>query len=88
MSKFLCTHTLPPGKLTRQQVEEFAKAAQTDPKVKGYRSFANLTEGKVVCVMEAPAKDDVAAWFKKMNMPVDSITALELEGDRGTVRPA
>ena len=88
MSKFLCTHSVGAGKVTPQQMEGFAKAGQADPKVKGYRSFANLTEGKVVCIMEAPSKGDVTDWFKKMNMPVDSIVELEFEGDRGTVRAA
>jgi uncharacterized protein DUF4242 len=56
--------------------------------VKGYRSFANLAEGKAVCVMEAASKDQVAAWFIKMGMPYDSITKVELEGERGTVQTA
>jgi len=30
----------------------------------------------------------VAAWFQKMQVPCDSITKLEFEGDRGTVRAA
>jgi len=88
MAKFMCTHTLPPGKMTSAQLQQFAEAAQQDPTVKGYRSFANLAEGKAVCVMEAPKKEDVAGWFKKMQMPCDSITQVELEGDRGNVRAA
>jgi hypothetical protein len=35
--------------------------------------------------MEAPDKDTLAAWFQKMQMPCDSITSVELEGDHGTV---
>jgi hypothetical protein len=88
MSKFMCTHTVPPGKFSESQLQQFAKAAQQDPAVKGYRSFANLAEGKVVCIMEAQGKDAVAAWFTKMGMPFDSITQVELEGDRGNVHPA
>ena len=64
---------------------QFAQAAQNDPAVKGYRSFANLAEGKAVCVMEASNKDAVAAWFTKMGMPFDTITKVELEGERGTI---
>jgi hypothetical protein len=78
----------PPGKFTPDQIRQFAAAAQQDPGVKGYRSFANLAEGKAVCVMEAANKDTVAAWFNKMGMPYDSITKVELEGDRGNVQPA
>ena len=88
MAKFMCAHTIPPGKFSADQIRQFAQAAQQDPTVKGYRSFANLAEGKAVCVMEAPSKDAVAAWFTKMGMPFDSITKVELEGDRGNVQPA
>jgi hypothetical protein len=88
MAKFMCTHTIPPGKFSASQIQQFAQAAQQDPAVKGYRSFANLAEGKVVCVMEAQSKDAVSAWFAKMGMPFDTITKVELEGDRGTIQAA
>ncbi len=88
MAKFMCTHTIPPGKFSADQLRQFAQAAQQDSTVKGYRSFANLAEGKAVCVMEATGKDDIAAWFKKMGMPFDSITKVELEGDRGSIQAA
>jgi len=74
MAKFMCTHTIPPGKFSPEQLRQFAQAAQSDSAVKGYRSFSNLAEGKAVCVMEASTKDAVAAWFTKMGMPFDSIT--------------
>src|SRR5881296_1349089 len=88
MANFMCTHTIPPGKFSTDQIRQFAQAAQNDPTVKGYRSFANLAEGKAVCVMEAPSKDAVAAWFTKMGMPFDSITKVELEGERGNIQSA
>jgi hypothetical protein len=88
MAKFMCTHTIPPGKFTPEQIRQFAHAAQTDPTVKGYRSFVNLAEGKILCVMEATGKDAVAAWFKKMGMSFDSITPVELEGERGNIQSA
>jgi Protein of unknown function (DUF4242) len=88
MAKFMCTHTIPPGKFSADQLRKFAQAAQLDPTVKGYRSFANLAEGKAVCIMEAPGKDAVAAWFTKMGMPFDSITKVELEGERGSIQSA
>ena len=58
------------------------------PLDEAYRSFLNLAEGRVLCVMEAPNQDALAAWFKKMNMPCDYITPVELEGERGTVKNA
>jgi hypothetical protein len=88
MAKFLCTHTIPPGKFSADQLRQFADAAQHDPAVKGYRSFANLAEGKAVCVMEAANKDAVAAWFTMMGMPFDAITKVEWEGDRGNIQSA
>jgi hypothetical protein len=88
MAKFMCTHTIPPGKFSADQMRQFAQAAQQDSTIKGYRSFANLAEGKAVCVMEGPTKDAVAAWFTKMGMPFDSITKVELEGDRGSIQTA
>ena len=88
MSKFMAFHTMPPGSVNQQQMNQLAQAGQQDPVVHGYRSFANLSEGKVVCIMEAPRKEDVASWFKKMQVPCDSITQMEFEGDRGNVRAA
>jgi hypothetical protein len=38
--------------------------------------------------MEAPDQKSLAAWFKKMNVPCDNITAVELEGERGVVKDA
>ena len=82
----MSNHTVPAGKFSTDQIRQFAHAAQNDPTVKGYRSFANLAEGKVVCVMEAPGKEAVAGWFTKMGMPYDSITKVELEGERGDIQ--
>ena len=88
MPKFMSGHTMPAGAMKREQVDQMAQAAQNDGTVKPYRSFLNLAEGKVFCVMEAPSKDALAAWFKKMNMPCDYITAVELEGECGAVKNA
>jgi Protein of unknown function (DUF4242) len=88
MSKFMSTHTIPPGKFSADQLRQLAKAAQQDATIKGYRSFCNLEEGKAVCVMEGPNKDAVAAWFTKVGMPFDNITKVELEGDRGNIQNA
>ena len=85
MPKFMCTHTLPPGKFTAEQLRQLSQAAQQDAAVKGYRSFANLAEGKAVCVMEASNQEALASWFKRMGMPFDSITQVELEGERGVI---
>ncbi len=84
----MCTHTFPPGEFSAEQIRELAQAAQEDPIVRGYRAFANPAEGKAIYVMEAPTKEAVATWFNEMGMPVDTITRVEIEGDRGDVRSA
>jgi hypothetical protein len=88
MAKFMSSHTVPVGALTRERINEIAQAAQNDPTVQPYRSFCNLSEGKIVCVMEAPDEQALATWFKKMQMPCDLITPVELEGERGIVKEA
>ena len=88
MAKFMSSHTMPPGAMKREQIDQMAQAAQNDAVVRPYRSFLNLAEGKVVCIMEAPNQETMSAWFKKMNMPCDYITPVELEGVEGTVKTA
>ena len=88
MPKFMSSHTLPPGAMKREQVNQLAEAAKSDPVIKPYRSFCNLTAGKIICVMEAPDQKSLAAWFEKMKVPCDSITPVELEGERGAVKDA
>lgn len=88
MPKFMSSHTMPAGSLQREQVNQLAQAAQNDPVVRPYRSFLNLSEGNVFCIMEAPSKDALAAWFQKMQMPCDYITPVEFEGERGVVSEA
>ena len=73
MTKYLCTHTLPAGGMTKDQVCQVAQAMQQERQIRGYRSFMNLTEGKLVCILEATDKQTVANWFRKMNIPYDSI---------------
>ncbi len=83
--RYMCTHTLAPGAMTVDQVKQGAQAAQNDPVIRGYRSFVNLSEGKAVCVIDAPDKLTLSAWFRKMNLPFDSITPVEYEGDLGHI---
>ncbi len=85
MAKFMCVHTFTPGQMTREQVDQIAAASQKDPTVKGYRSFLNLTEGKIFCVFEAPDDRALAAWFGNMKIPYDAILPLELEGYQGKI---
>ena len=88
MPRYMSSHTMPAGALRPEQVNQMAEAAQNDPVVRPYRSFLNLSEGKVFCVMEAPSQEALAGWFQKMNMPCDYITPVEMEGERGVVKRA
>ena len=56
MPKFMSSHSMPAGAMKREQIDQLAQMAQNDPVVRPYRSFLNLAEGKVFCVMEAPNK--------------------------------
>ena len=85
MHKYFCTHTLPAGAFTLDQLCQVAEASQHDPNVKGYRSFFNLTEGKAWCVLEAPDQEALAGWFQNMNIPYDSIVPVEYEGECGKI---
>ena len=53
MAKFMSSHTMPAGTLKREQVDQLAQAAQQDPVVRPYRSFLNLSDGKVVCILNS-----------------------------------
>ena len=80
-------HTLTPGVFTPERIEEIARLGQQDPVVRGYRSFHSLQEGRIVWLLDAPSKDAVVAWCKKVGLPLDVVTELELEGHVGVIRP-
>ena len=84
MAKFMCTHTM--SGVTQEMYAGVAAAGQKEPNIKLLQSFANLTEGKIYCVWQSPNPDEVTAWFKKMNVPYDSITKVEVEADGGSVK--
>ncbi len=74
-----------PGAFTPEQICQVAEASQHETDVKGYRSLFNLTKGKVWCVLEAKDHEAIVAWFKKMEIPYDSIDLVEMEGERGVI---
>jgi hypothetical protein len=85
VQKFLSTHTFPSGAYTYDQICQLADASQREQDVRGYRSFLNLSGGKVVCILEGDDREAVAAWFDKMGISYDGIWPVELEGDRGLI---
>ncbi|MGA2581974.1 MAG: nickel-binding protein [Tepidisphaeraceae bacterium] len=84
MPQFLVTHTLPPKGISREKFVQISAATQQAPGLKCHESFANLTEGKVFCHWEGPKAEALAAWFKKMEVPYDSITKLEYIAEGAT----
>jgi hypothetical protein len=85
MHKYFCEHRFPVGSLTEEKLCQVAEATQHESNIKGYRSFVNLTEGKVWCILEANDREAIVAWFNRMEIPYDSITLLEFEGERGVI---
>ncbi len=83
MARFICSHRLPAGVMKDHIMTMFADAAQEATNVRGYRSFMNLTEGRIFCVVDAVDEATVQAWFEKMRMPTDEIVRVEIEGDQG-----
>lgn len=80
--RFVVEHPLPPG-TTREDIEKLQEASTKDKHVKGYRSFLNLSECKGFCLFDAPSKDKLIAWLDEHEMPYESITEVEMEGERG-----
>gem|GEM_PF-6985306 len=76
------------GKLTPERIAEIADAGQKHPLVRGYRSFHSPSEGRIVWLLEAPDKEAVATWCREVDLPLDAITELELEGHVGVIRQA
>ena len=79
-------HTLPPGAFTPERIEEIARLGQTDSHVRGYRSFHSLAEGRIVWMLDAPSKEAVEDWCRRVGLPLDGVTALELEGFVGNIK--
>lgn len=84
--KYIVTHALPPKGFSRDQFCQVAVATQQDPIVTCHQSFPNLTEGKVFCYWDSPEPKALIAWFKKMNVPYDSILKLEHVADKAAVQ--
>ena len=87
MATFMAIHKVPPKSFSLEQVRGLSQMAQQDATVKGRRSYGNLSEGSLVCVLDAPSRADVANFFEKNRVPFESITQVEFEGDGKQVNP-
>jgi hypothetical protein len=88
MPRFLSVHTFPPGEFTPERIEEIAALGQRDSVVRGYRSFHSPAEGQIVWILEAPDRQAVYEFCKRVGLPVDAVTQLELEGHVGVIQAA
>ena len=86
MPRYMGLHTFPKNAFSYEQICQLSDAAQNDRAVKGYRSFVNASEGRAVCILDAPDKQSVVEWFKKMNLPTDAVIEVEVEGDCGRMK--
>jgi hypothetical protein len=87
MPTFMAIHKVPPKSMTLDQIRTMSRMAQNDPTVKGRHSYCNLSEGCLVCVLDASNRADVANFFEKNRVPCESITQVEFEGDGKQVNP-
>ena len=86
MPTFMAIHKVPAKSLSIEQVRGLSQMAQKDAVVKGRRSYGNLSEGNLICVMDAPNRTDVASFFERNHVPFESITQVEFEGDGKEVK--
>lgn len=83
MKRFMVLHTIAPGALSLEKIQAIEGAMRLEPEIRDYRSFMNLSEGQLVCLIDAPDADSLGAWFRQAGVPFDRITEVEIEGDHG-----
>ena len=81
MPRFIVIHPPKPGGMTLEEAKQIAVATQEDPNVKGCRAFLNLSEGKAVCIWEAPEAKALVEQLPQIELPFDSIICVEVEGE-------
>jgi len=80
--RFVIEHPMEAG-CTRERVDEIHRNATVDPDITWYRTFLNLTEGRGVCLFDAPDRDRLIKWLDDNDMGYDRIYPVELEGEHG-----
>lgn len=86
MPIFMTIHDIPSDEITPERVKQIARAGQSSRLVRGYRSFHSLQEGRIVWLLEANSRVDVASWCDEVGLPLTGITAVEMEGQSGVLR--
>ena len=88
MAHYVSTHTLPG--FTREMLEQASPALEALPRgntgATFIRAATSFSEGRVVCEMEAPSKESVAAAYAQLGFPYDDIVLVDaicVNDDRG-----
>ena len=81
--RFCTLHTWPG--LTRATMEELRRALRHDADVRLLRILGGPDEGRLVCVVDAFEREAVPRWFAARGYPLDTVFALEYEGDHGSI---
>lgn len=77
--KLMVVHTMEPNSPFKEAAA-VQRETQKDPAIRGLQSFLNLTEGKAVCIYDAPDRKALAEWLRQKKIPFDSICPIEYEG--------
>lgn len=80
--RFMVCHTLAPN-TSPEDAQHNQRLTQRDKRVRGYRSFISLSDGKAVCIYDAPDQAALEAWLQSSDLPYEAIHEVEFEGDRG-----
>jgi len=78
--RFLVIHPLEAG-TTRERLMEMASSAP--PEIKGLHSYVNLSEGKAVCVFDAPDRPFVLRWLDEQHIAYEAVWPVEVECKEG-----
>lgn len=88
MPRFVIERTLP--KLSSEELQEIGvkvvEVAEQMPGVKWIKSSISESEGKSYCEFEAPDSEALHEHSSQVGLPVDRITAVELEVDPSMFR--
>ena len=88
MPRYIIERTLP--KLSSEELQEIGKkvveVAEQMPGVKWIKSSISESEGKSYCEFEAPNSEVLQEHSNQVGLPVDKITAVEVEVDPSMFR--
>ena len=81
--RYMIYHPVAPN-TTVDDLKALGKKLPTGGEIRPIRSFFNVSEGKAVCIFEAPDRSRLENWLREHELPYDEILEVELEGEAGT----